>query len=273
LNNGPTPGIGASPLETTSYNGVRSSAFVSYIQSAPSNLKAITHVRVNRVLFSGNVVTGVELVFWNTTTGKGVSSKCTVNTNVVVVSAGAIGTPKLLKLSGVGPANELTPLGIPVVSDLPEVGYNLADHYGVTVLAIDTNNILPFSSKVANFYGQLFYNVNDNPNATPEFDINLITANTLPPTILAAFSINRLNGTFRGNVTLRSNDPDDDPILNPNYLSSDIDKQVLAKALNKTLQVVQNIGGMVVVDDPCAAPGSNCSNELATLNTYILRCW
>jgi len=112
--------------------------------------------------------------------------------------------------------------------------------------------------------------VNDNPNATPEFDINLITANTLPPTILAAFSINRLNGTFRGNVTLRSNDPDDDPILNPNYLSSDIDKQVLANALNKTLQVVQNIGGMVVVDDPCAAPGSNCSNELATLNTYIL---
>jgi len=269
LNNGNTPGIGVSPLETTSFNGTRHGAYVSYIQNAPPNLTPITHVRVNRILFnSNNEVTGVELVFWNYTTGKGYSNTCTVNTNVVVVSAGAIGTAKLLKLSGVGPASELEPLGITVVSDLSEVGYNLADHYGVDVLTTNVSGSLPFDPSMPSATAQMFWNINDDPNATPNFDINLVITMLAPPELEAFWSVNILNGTFRGNVTLRSANPDDDPLYNPNFLGTDVDKEVMAKSLNLDLQLINATGGQILISDPCNA--TNCNTDLQRLNTYLL---
>jgi choline dehydrogenase len=86
-----------------------------------SNLAVRTHVLVNKVLFEGRRAVGV-------TYRRGGETVTVHARREVIVSAGSINSPQLLKLSGVGPAAELTALGIPVVHDLPGVGENLQDH-------------------------------------------------------------------------------------------------------------------------------------------------
>src|SRR5581483_3087009 len=86
-----------------------------------SNLTVRTHALVTRVLFEGRRAVGVSY----TQGGNAVNVRAR---REVIVSAGSIASPQLLKLSGVGPAAELRALGIPVIHDLPGVGENLQDH-------------------------------------------------------------------------------------------------------------------------------------------------
>jgi len=180
-----------------------------------------------------------------------------------------IGTAKLLKLSGIGPASELESFGIPVVSNQPEVGYNLADHFGIEIQTINASSPLPPQGpSVPGNTGMIYWNVQDDPNGTTNFDINLGLFTFVPPTTWATWSSNIFNGTFRGNVTLRSANPDDDPIYNPNWIGPAVDQQLLAKLLNLTLQMINATGGLTQLDNPCSA--TNCNTDLQRLTTYLL---
>ena len=97
------------------------SAFLQPVTHRP-NLTVITGAQVSKVLFKGSIATGVEWI------GDGRVSQATAEREVIL-SAGALQSPQLLQLSGVGPANLLHELGIPVIADAPEVGRNLQDHY------------------------------------------------------------------------------------------------------------------------------------------------
>jgi choline dehydrogenase len=110
-------------MHMTVADGRRCSAANAYLRPAMrrSNLAVRTHVLVNRVLFEGRRAVGVSYKRG----GETVSVRAR---REVIVSAGSINSPQLLKLSGVGPAAELAALGIPVVHDLPGVGENLQDH-------------------------------------------------------------------------------------------------------------------------------------------------
>jgi choline dehydrogenase len=116
-------GGGASILDVRIRDGVRESVFGSYLEPrlAQPNLTVITGATVSRLAFSGNRVTGVE--FLHAGSIHRVSA-----TREVVVSLGAINTPKLLMQSGLGDADELRGRGIPVVGHLPGVGRNFQDH-------------------------------------------------------------------------------------------------------------------------------------------------
>ena len=110
-------------MDMTVGDGRRWSAAKAYLRPAMrrSNLVVRTHVLVNRVLFEGRRAIGVSY--------KRAGDTVTVRARrEVIVSGGPINSPQLLKLSGVGPAAELTALGIPVVHALPGVGENLQDH-------------------------------------------------------------------------------------------------------------------------------------------------
>jgi choline dehydrogenase len=87
------------------------------------NLTVLTHARVTRLTFEGQRVTGVELVYDNRTQRMGAGLE-------VVLSLGAIHTPKVLLQSGIGDQAELRRLGIPLVQHLPGVGENFQDHLG-----------------------------------------------------------------------------------------------------------------------------------------------
>jgi choline dehydrogenase len=110
-------------MDMTVGDGRRCSAANAYLRPAMrrSNLAVRTHALVTRVLFEGRRAVGVRYE-------RGGQEVVVRARREVIISAGPINSPQLLKLSGVGPQVELTALGIPVVHDLPGVGENLQDH-------------------------------------------------------------------------------------------------------------------------------------------------
>jgi choline dehydrogenase len=114
---------GASIVDVRIRDGVRQSVFGSYVEPRLElpNLTVITRATVSRLTFSGNRATGVEFSYAGSVHRVSAARE-------VVVSLGAINTPKLLMQSGLGDADELRGLGIPVVGHLPGVGRNFQDH-------------------------------------------------------------------------------------------------------------------------------------------------
>lgn len=110
-------------FDMTVKNGVRWSAANAYLRPAMKrrNLHVVTNARATKILFEGRRATGLRYL-------SGGGERIAKARREVIVSSGPINSPILLKLSGVGPAQELRALGIPVVHDLPGVGENLQDH-------------------------------------------------------------------------------------------------------------------------------------------------
>jgi choline dehydrogenase len=114
---------GFGKLDMTVKNGVRSSAALAYLHPAMrrKNLAVRTHALVTGIIVEGNRAVGVRCT-------RGGRDETAMAAREVILAGGAINSPQLLKLSGIGPADELRALGIPVVRDLPGVGENLQDH-------------------------------------------------------------------------------------------------------------------------------------------------
>lgn len=119
--------------QTTTHDGRRWSAAEAFLRKAEGrpNLKIMTETRVARVMFEGTRAVGVALE--NGTTIKAAAE--------VILCAGAIETPRLLQLSGVGEAAHLQSFGIPVVANLPGVGQNYQDHLESTVQGVTRDPI------------------------------------------------------------------------------------------------------------------------------------
>ncbi|MCH7940213.1 MAG: GMC family oxidoreductase N-terminal domain-containing protein, partial [Candidatus Marinimicrobia bacterium] len=113
---------GVGPAITNNHDRVRFSTSLGYLSQSRHrlNLTIRANCTARRLLLDGHLVTGVEVDSGGDT--------FTVEGDQVILSAGAIGSPHLLMLSGIGPAEQLAGLGIPVVLDLPGVGQNLRDH-------------------------------------------------------------------------------------------------------------------------------------------------
>jgi choline dehydrogenase len=110
-------------MDMTVGDGQRCSAANAYLKPAMkrANLKVLTHALATRILFEGRRARGIEF------THGGATHRVQANAELIL-AGGPINSPQLLKLSGVGPAEELRTLGIDVVHDLPGVGENLQDH-------------------------------------------------------------------------------------------------------------------------------------------------
>ena len=122
---------GAAILDLRIRDGQRLSAFRSYTfpRMAQPNLTVLTHALVTRVTVDGKRATGVEVAY----EGKmhRIGAQCEV-----VLSLGAMHTPKVLMLSGIGDQAELRRLGIPLVQHLPGVGQNFQDHFGIGCVGV-----------------------------------------------------------------------------------------------------------------------------------------
>ena len=119
---------GVSPRARNTIEGVRISMALAYLDPARHrlNLTIKANVMSRRILFEGRRAVAVE--------AESGGEQFTVEGDQIVLSAGSIGSPQLLLLSGVGPAEHLRPLGISVVHDLPGVGRNLRDHPSACVV-------------------------------------------------------------------------------------------------------------------------------------------
>ena len=115
-------GAGVGPLPLNNPNGIRLSTALGYLSMARHrlNLTIKPNCTVHRLLFDGDRVAGVQV--------ESGGEMFAVEGEEVILSSGTIGSPHILMLSGVGPADHLREFGIPVVHDLPGVGQNLRDH-------------------------------------------------------------------------------------------------------------------------------------------------
>ena len=123
-----SPGAaGVGPSISNNHNSVRFSTALGYLSQCRHrlNLTIRSNCTVQRILFEGKRAVGVAVDSGGET--------FTIAGEHIILSAGAIGSPQLLMLSGVGPAAQLSSLGIPVVQDMPGVGQNLRDHPKVYV--------------------------------------------------------------------------------------------------------------------------------------------
>lgn len=114
---------GFGPMQMTVHNGVRWSTSMAYLEPVKSrkNLVVLTHTMTHKILLKNKIAIGVECERQNDRFQIFANKK-------VILSAGAIGSPQLLQLSGIGPANILKAAGVDVKHDLPGVGDNLQDH-------------------------------------------------------------------------------------------------------------------------------------------------
>lgn len=127
FNSGSQAGCGL--YQITAKDGRRSSAAVAYIEPAKRrpNLQVVTRTTVTRLIIENRRAVGVEYI-------RNGEKHVLRAEREVIVSAGAIGTPKLLMLSGIGPACELKRHGIKIQADLPGVGKNLQDHVEISLI-------------------------------------------------------------------------------------------------------------------------------------------
>ncbi|KAJ7149908.1 aryl-alcohol oxidase precursor [Mycena filopes] len=216
------------PLGVDSISGQRSSAATSYL--GPSfisrpNLHVLVNSHVTRILQTG-VDLGKPAFRSVEFTQKETGPRTIVNANKeVVLSAGSIGTPQILLLSGIGDQHDLSALGIRTIVNNPSVGRNLSDHPLTTNLCI-TRNATVAAAAVAEWENQMGPLV-DSPLAH-------LVWSRVPS---HSFSIE--DPAAGGEVTLRTTNPFDQPNINPNLLGSDFDLFVMKQAITAAREFVK----------------------------------
>jgi choline dehydrogenase len=186
-------------------------------------------------------------------------------TRQVLLCAGAVGSPQLLQLSGIGPAGLLQRHAVPVLHDLPGVGGNLQDHLQIRavfkVQGVQTLNTLANSwwgkariglqylltrsgpmSMAPSQLGAFTRSTPDQPWPNVEYHVQPLSLDAfgepLHPFNAFTASVCNLNPTSRGTVRIRSNRFEDPPAIAPNYLSTPEDRQVAADSLRLTRRIV-----------------------------------
>ncbi|MBP5971311.1 GMC family oxidoreductase N-terminal domain-containing protein [Brasilonema sp. CT11] len=257
---------GAGLYQLTIKDGKRHSAgaaFLVPILDRP-NLTVTTGALVTRLLFEETRTVGVEYIHQGRIHQSFVQQE-------VILSAGAIDSPKLLMLSGIGNAEHLRSLDIPVVVNLPGVGQNLQDHLHVAVAHQATQDLQPASTSNLAEAG-LFLHTEGRLDAAP--DLQLYSAPVLwtHPAYARegpgfAASVCLTNPQSRGSVSLRSASPNDSPIIRMNYLQSESDVQKLVAGI----KIIRQLCNSSVFDEfrgEEVAPGANVTSDEA-LQAYI----
>jgi choline dehydrogenase len=251
FNGGVQEGVGYYQLFTR--NGWRCSTAVGYLKPvrARANLRVETGAQATRVLFDGTRATGVEY------RQRG-ELRIAHAAREVILAAGALQSPQLLQLSGIGDPALLQAFGIPVVHALRGVGENLQDHLQLRLLyrctrAITTNDDLNSwwrSAKIglqwlATRSGPLAVGINQGglftrvlpESATPDVQFHFGTlsaelAGGRPhPFPGFTFSVCQLRPTSRGHVRIKSADPFAAPAMQPNYLTTADDQRCAIAAV------------------------------------------
>jgi choline dehydrogenase len=248
FNSGDQSGVGL--YQVTTRDGRRSSAAVAYIRPAMGrpNFDLRTNCQVRRILFEGQRAVGVEFV------ERGKRHRLMAEREVIL-SAGAIATPHLLMLSGVGPADHLRAHGIPVVCDLPGVGQNYQDHMEMSLVyslsgpySYDKYKKPWWAAKAGLEYllfknGPVTSNVAEaggfwwSSNGTTNPDIQLFFlagagveegVDTVPGGNGCTISVSQTRPKSRGFVELAGDDENQPPRIVPNYLTHRDDIRCLA---------------------------------------------
>ncbi|HKY29027.1 MAG TPA: choline dehydrogenase [Pyrinomonadaceae bacterium] len=242
--------------QVTQKGGKRCSTAAAYLKPIlrRTNLTVLTHAQATRLVIEGKKAVGVEY------RKDGRSEKAIANREIIL-SGGTINSPQLLMLSGIGPGAQLHEAGISTMVDLPGVGENLQDHLFVSVAYACTQPVTLANAEakknIANYLlfkkGPLTSNVAE-AGAFTKTDASLPAPDlqfhfgpvyylnhgftrpeghgfTIGPTLIRPLS--------RGYLTLRSSDPFEAPSIQPRYLESETDMQVLVNGVKMACELAQ----------------------------------
>jgi len=295
FNGGRPEGVGYYQINTR--GGWRASTANAFLHPARKRktLKLQTLAHVSQILFDGQRAVGVAY------TCKGVRKEAKARREVIL-SGGAINSPQLLMLSGVGPADHLKNVGITPLVDAKAVGRNLQDHIAVSyfykVRTATLNDVLhPFFGKlraglryVADRAGPLSLSVNqsggfvrsdatkEHPNLQLYFSpvsytkTPLSERKLLNPDPFSAFllSHNPCRPTSRGHIELNGSDPSGDPSIHPNYLATqaDIDDVLAGNRILRQLASTKPLADIITEE---LIPGSDVDGDEALLADFRAR--
>ena len=260
--NGPSQeGVGY--FQLTARGGRRCSAARAYLQPAKrrANLRIITNALAEKILCDGGRATGVR---WRGRDGSQVFQATA--TREIILCGGAINSPQLLLLSGIGPAAHLRDMGVPVVLDCKGVGENLHDHYQVRSMYRCTRPVT-MNDAVASWIGKLRMGIayatarrgllsvgagvvgvfaRTRPELEdPDVQLHFIPFTTdkmgtgLHPFPGFTATMNQSRPQSRGRIRLRSPDPAAPPSIVANYLAEEIDRRTTIDGL----RLVRRIAG------------------------------
>jgi choline dehydrogenase len=251
---------GVGYFQLTLDKGRRCSSAVAYLKPARNrkNLTIITHAQAEKLLIEEGEAKGVIANI------KGQSQTVRARREVIL-SAGAIGSPQILMLSGIGAAQELKAKGIEPICDLPGVGKNLQDHLqarpifktDLSTINIETNNIfkqgmiaLQYAISqtgpmtMAASLGTGFLKT-DPMLATPDIQFHIqpfsASAPADGPHKFSAFtaSVLQMRPESTGHLELKSADWRDHPAIHPNYLATKLDQDTIVKGIQIARRIAQ----------------------------------
>ena len=256
--------FGCGYFEVNQRRGVRWNAAKAFLRSAMSrrNLTVISHAHVERLRLSedGSRVLGVEV---RDAGGGGI--RVVSAHREVVLTAGAVGSPQILELSGIGRAEVLAGAGVPLRRELPGVGENLQDHLqlrtafrvqGVPTLNVQASSwwgkarmgleYLLFRSGPMSMspsqLGAFARSDSGQARANVEYHVQPLSLDKFgdPLHTFPAFtaSVCNLRPTSRGSIHIRSSRSEEAPRIAPNYLSTSEDRQVAADSIRLTRRIV-----------------------------------
>jgi choline dehydrogenase len=278
---------GVSVYQTTTLNGLRVSSASAYItkKTRKKNLKIISNAHVTELLIKDRRAIGLSFFQGN--------KKTTVLTNgEVILSAGALNSPQLLCLAGLGPSQELKSHGISIVQDMPDVGRHLQDHIGVDfTLAVNrpslNQKLRPFLGKLMVgleyfFYrsGPLAMSLNqaggfiksDESLGSPDLQLYFspLSYSTAPqgkrplmspdPYPAVRLGFNPTKPTSEGWLSLKSSDPFESPKFAGNYLSTEEDKKVMISGMHLMRKFLQTNAMKDIVEQEIS-PGSDILDD------------
>ena len=261
FNTGDNHGCGY--FQVTEKDGFRCSTAVGYLNPAKKrpNLKIVTKAHVKKINFENKVAKEVEYWIEN--------EIFTVSANKeIILSSGAIGSPQLLQVSGVGNSNKLKELGIEMVHELKGVGENLQDHLMFRPV-YKVKNLKSLNGKINSLFGNFLIGLeyvmkqsgpmtmgasqvcgfvkSDPSRATPnlQFHVQPISTDILGATKMHDFdgitpTIANVRPSSRGEINIASKDTRDNPKIKMNYLSTQDDRDVAAKALKLVRNIMLN---------------------------------
>ena len=248
---------GISPRTENNVGGIRMSTALAYINPIRHrlNLTIRPNVTASRIVFDGKRAAGVEVV----SDGR----EFVVEGEQIILSSGAIRSPQLLMLSGIGPAARLRSLNIPVIQDVPGVGQNLMNHpsVGVSIRKKDGVSQDPYAPRhqlVLRYTseGSKYHN-----------DMMIIPASMLDPRHIDPAQGDHMrletalhDPTSLGELTVTSSDFETQPKLELRYLTEEWDRKRLREAMRLCAQLLEN----QAFNDTVAARVSPTDQELAS---------
>ena len=214
--------------------GNRQSTAVAYlhaVRDARPNLTVSTGSRAHRLVFTGSRCSGVEYE----RDGEILTAYAE---REVVLSSGAVDSPRLLLLSGVGPAGELEDAGVAVVHDLPGVGRNLHDH---PLCAVVYEASRPIPAGLANHAETSMLWRSDDSLPGPDMQLMFIHVPFHPPALQApensfTFGV-AVVPDARGSVRIAGSDPRTAPLIDPNYLGAESDVRRLLDGIGVAREI------------------------------------